>query len=54
MDPLSVTVAAVSLVAGIRTLLVSVNDFARNVRDAQSDIDLVKNELESVQYALKF
>lgn len=54
MDPLSITVAAVSLVAGIRTLLVSVNDFARKVRDAQSDIDLVKNELESVQYTLKF
>lgn len=54
MDPLSITVAALSLVTGIKTLLVSIHDFTSKFRDAQSDLNLVKNELESIQYALKF
>ena len=53
MDPLSITVACVSLTASIAKTSVSVSTFVRAVRSARSDLDAVSRELASLTTLLE-
>jgi hypothetical protein len=53
MDPLSITVACVSLTATVAKTSVAVTTFVRAVRSARSDIDGVSRELVSLSTLLE-
>jgi hypothetical protein len=53
MDPLSITVACVSLTASIAKTSLVVTTFVRAVRSARSDLDAVSRELASLTTLLE-
>ncbi|KAF2465109.1 uncharacterized protein BDR25DRAFT_346390 [Lindgomyces ingoldianus] len=52
MEPLTITVGAVSLTGTITKAIFTINTFVRAVRDAPSDRDAVKSELVTLKTAL--
>jgi hypothetical protein len=54
VEPVSIISASVGLAGSIASLIVQITQFISKVRDAQSDLHLVVNELESLQFALEF
>jgi hypothetical protein len=53
MDPLSITVACVSLTATVAKTSVAVTTFVRAVRSARSDLDGMSRELVSLSTLLE-
>ncbi|KAJ9661665.1 hypothetical protein H2198_001841 [Neophaeococcomyces mojaviensis] len=53
MDPISIACGAVSLTAGISTLLMRISLFVTEVRSARKDMDAVTRELMSLQLCLE-
>jgi hypothetical protein len=52
MDPLSISAACISLIAGIAKISVEVSSFIRDVRDAHKELDAVSRELSSLSISL--
>jgi hypothetical protein len=53
MDPLSLTVACVSLTASISRTSIAVTNFVHSIRSARSDLDGVSRELASLKTLLE-
>lgn len=53
MEPLSITVACVSLLSGVAKLSIQAKDFVASVRDARKDMISVQAELRSLSICLE-
>jgi hypothetical protein len=53
MDPLSISVGCVSLLAGVSKLGIQISTFISSVRDARRDMDGVSRELTSLALCLE-
>jgi Fungal N-terminal domain of STAND proteins len=53
MDPISITTGALSIVASIGKLTITVTRFVRQVRDARGDLDAISRELVSLSSILE-
>ncbi|KAH6675425.1 hypothetical protein B0J14DRAFT_362401 [Halenospora varia] len=53
MDPISITISCVHLVASVTRISVQIHVFVREVRDARGDLDAVSRELYSLKSVLE-
>jgi hypothetical protein len=53
MDPLSITVSCVGLIASVTKVSIKIHGFVREVRDARGDLDSVTRELASLKTVLE-